>query len=129
MISVSVKYKGTGEKTMDKLEMMTCILDSIPYPIVFADCDHIIRYLNKTAEYQYYQMRGYDNLIGKSLFDCHQDVSKEKIIKAVEKLKNHANEIFLGVGVRNQRIYINPVRNKKGELIGYFERFELNQQI
>ena len=47
---------------------------------------------------------------------------------AVEKLKNHGNEIYLGVSVRNERKYINPVRNEKGELIGYFERFEMNLQ-
>ena len=99
---------------MDELEMLKCILDSIPYPILFVDTNHIIRYLNKTAFYHYYEMRGYKNLIGKSLFECHNESSKEKIINAVEKLKNHVNEILIGVGVNNQRIYINPVRNKKG---------------
>ena len=49
-------------------------------------------------------------------------------LAAVEKLKNHGNEIFLGVSVYNERKYINPVRNEKGELIGYFERFERNMQ-
>ena len=46
----------------------------------------------------------------------------------MEKLKNHGNEIYLGVSVRNERKYINPVRNEKGELVGYFERFEMNLQ-
>ncbi len=113
---------------MNELEMMRHILDSIPYPIVYVDRDHIIRYLNRTAKYQYYQMRGYDDLIGKSLFKCHNETSKEKIIAAVEKLKNHGNEIYLGVGVNNQRIYINPVRDDEGQLVGYFERFEMNLQ-
>ena len=54
-------------------------------------------------------MRGCAELVGKALFDCHKEASREKIIAAVEKLKDHANEIFLGVGVNNQRIYINPV--------------------
>lgn len=113
---------------MDKTKITECILDSIPYPILFVDCDHIIRYLNKTAQYKYYQMRGYDDLIGKSLFDCHNEASRERILEAVEKLKNHGNEIFLGVSVDNHRIYINPVRDETGTLIGYFERFERNQQ-
>lgn len=114
---------------MDDIGLLRNILDSIPYPILFVDCEHIIRYLNKTAKYHYYQMRGYNDLIGKSLFDCHKDTSKEKIIAAVEKLKNHSNEIFIGVGVNNQRIYINPVRDDNGALIGYFERFEMNQRL
>jgi DUF438 domain-containing protein len=109
-------------------ETQAYILDSIPYPIVFVDTEHVIRYMNRTARFQYGQMRGYGDLIGKSIFECHNDASKEKIMQAVEKLKNHGNEIFLGVGVNNQRIYINPVRDENGVLLGYFERFELNLQ-
>jgi hypothetical protein len=60
-----------------------------------------------------------------TLFRC--DI-RRKIRVTVEKLKNHANEIFLGVSIKNQRFYINPVRNEKGELIGYFERFKVNLQ-
>jgi DUF438 domain-containing protein len=108
---------------------LVAILDSIPYPILFVDTDHIIRFLNKKARYHYYQERGYSDLIGKSLFDCHTEVSKEKILGIVQKLKNHGQEVFLTVNVKNERVYINPVRNEQGELIGYFERFELNRQI
>ena len=42
------------------------------------------------------------------------------------KIKNHGNEVFIGVGIKNQRIYMNPVRDEQGKLIGYFERYELN---
>jgi uncharacterized protein (UPF0210 family) len=84
--------------------------------------------MNNTAKHHYYTERGYNDLIGKSLFECHNQHSKEKIIEAFEKIKNHGNEIYIGVNVKNQRMYINPVRNEAGELIGYFERFELNLQ-
>lgn len=113
---------------MEKEKMLTYILDAYPYPIVFVDCDHIIRFMNKQAEYHYYEERGYRNLVGQSIFACHNAQSEEKIRAAIEKLSNHSNEIFLGVHVKNHRIYINPVRNEQGELIGYFERFELNLQ-
>lgn len=113
---------------MNREEMFEAILDSIPYRIVFVDTDHIIRYLNKEARHHYYDVRGYDELVGKSIFECHSEKSKEMLIAAVEKLRNHGNEIYLGVGVYNERKYINPVRNEKGELIGYFERFERNLQ-
>ena len=112
---------------MDKAEMLQLILDSIPYPIVFADENHIIRFLNKTARFHYYKMRGYKNLLGKSLLSCHNKDSQEKIIKAADKLKNHSNEIYAGV-VGNNRLYINPVRNEAGDLVGYFERYEMNLQ-
>ncbi|HBV85946.1 MAG TPA: hypothetical protein DEF42_04610 [Desulfosporosinus sp.] len=114
---------------MDREKMLSYILDSYPYPIAFVDCDHVIRYLNKRAEYHYYQERGYRDLIGKSIFDCHLNPKSEEMIKSVvEQLKNHANEVFLKVSPRNERIYIVPVRDENGELIGYFERFELNLQ-
>lgn len=113
---------------MENEKIKSYILDSIPYPIVFMDCGHIIRYMNKAAKYHYYSERGYKDLIGKSLFDCHNENSKEKILAAFEKIKNHGNEIFLGISIKNQRFYLNPVRDENGELMGYFERFELNLQ-
>lgn len=117
-----------GEFRMTREEMMACILDSVPYRIVFVDTDHIIRYMNREAKHHYYAVCGYSDLIGKSIFECHSEKSKEMLIAAVEKLKNHGNEIYLGVSVYNERKYINPVRDENGELIGYFERFERNLQ-
>ena len=113
---------------MNREEMVEAILDSIPYRIVFVDTDHIIRFLNKEARHHYYDVRGYGELVGKSIFECHSEKSREMLIAAVEKLRNHGNEIYLGVSVYNERKYINPVRNETGELIGYFERFERNLQ-
>ena len=113
---------------MNREEMFEAILDSIPYRIVFVDTDHIIWFLNKEARHHYYDVRGYGELVGKSIFECHSEKSREMLIAAVEKLRNHGNEIYLGVSVYNERKYINPVRNEKGELIGYFERFERNLQ-
>ena len=113
---------------MNREEMFEAILDSIPYRIVFVDTYHIIRFLNKEARHHYYDVRGYGELVGKSIFECHSEKSREMLIAAVEKLRNHGNEIYLGVSVYNERKYINPVRNEKGELIGYFERFERNLQ-
>ena len=102
---------------MTELEMMKNILDSIPYRIVFVDMDHIIRYMNKEARHHYYDVRGYRDLIGKSIFECHSEKSKAYLIEAVEKLKNHGNEIYLGVSVYNERKYINPVRDENGEMV------------
>jgi len=113
---------------MDKLKMLECILDSYPYKVVFVDTDFIIRYMNRAAKYHYYTQRGYKNLEGNSIFCCHNENSVEKIKMAVEKLKNHGNDIYLGVSPENQRFYINAVRDENGELIGFFERFELNLQ-
>ena len=50
---------------MDEKTILKGILDSYPYPIVFVDNDYIIRYLNRYAQYHYYQERGYRDLIEK----------------------------------------------------------------
>ena len=112
---------------MTDLEMYKGILDSYPYPIVFVDNDYIIRFMNQCAKYHYYQQRNYDNLIGKSLFLCHHEKSKEKIIAAYEGIKSNGKPVFIGVSTDNLRIYMQGVKNDHREWIGFFERFELNQ--
>ena len=103
------------------------ILNAYPYPIVFVDNDYVIRFLNRFARYHYYEERGYGDLIGKSIFDCHlTDAAKEKIKLAYEGIKKNGKEVFIGVNTRNQRMYMMGGRNQKGEWIGFFERFELN---
>lgn len=114
---------------MNEVEMLKGILNSYPYPIVFVDNDYIIRYMNRNAEYHYYEERGYKNLIGKSLFDCHSnEKSIEKIKSGYEGIKKNGKEVFVTVTTRNQRVYMQGVRDSKGNWIGFIERFELNLQ-
>ena len=115
---------------MDLDVIMKGILDSYPYPIVFVDDTFTIRFMNRCAQYHYYKERGYGPLIGRSIFDCHDyESTNEKIRTAFEKMRSDGKEIFLKVNARNQRVYMQPVRDDAGRLIGFFERFELNQQI
>ena len=62
---------------------MAYILDSVPYRIVFVDTDHIIRYMNREAKHHYYTVRGYGDLIGKSIFECHSEKSKEMLLSLI----------------------------------------------
>ncbi len=102
------------------------IIESSPYPVVYVDLGHVIRYLNPTARYHYQTERGYSDLLGQSLFNCHTEQSKEKILQAVEHFKRGGQELLLMVNVKNQRVYVSPVRDSEKRLIGYYERFELN---
>jgi DUF438 domain-containing protein len=102
------------------------ILDAFPFPIVFVDTDHIIRFMNKRARFVYYNERGHRDLIDKPIFECHNENSNKAIVRIVETFKNHGREVYLTVNGRNERVYVTPVRNDDGELIGYFERFEGN---
>ncbi len=115
---------------MDELVILRGILDSLPYPVVFVDREYIIRYMNRYAQYHYYQERGYQDLMGQSIFACHdKESSRERIRAAFEKMKRDGKEMFVGVNARNQRLYMQPVRDKDGQLIGFFERFEMNLRI
>ncbi len=109
-----------------KDEFLEHILGSFPYPIVYVDLSHTMRYLNKPAEFHYCQLRGCKDLVDRPLFDCHNPKSKEQILAAVESFKNHSGEKFLGVSSDKLRIYMTPVRDEAGKLIGYFERYEGN---
>lgn len=115
---------------MEKMEILEGILNSYPYPIVFVDNEYVIRFMNKNARYHYYEERGYKDLIGKSIFDCHDsEKSIERIKMGYEGIKRNGKEILIGVTTRNQRVYMQGVRNAEGEWIGFIERFELNLQI
>ena len=73
---------------MDELTMLRAILDSYSTPIVFVDDQYIIRYMNRYAKYHYHVERGYGELIGHSLFDCHnEDTSRQRIEAAFEGMK------------------------------------------
>lgn len=44
-------------------------------------------------------------------------------------MKSDGKEVFVGVNLRNQRIYMQPGRDREGRLLGFFQRFELNLRI
>ena len=67
---------------MNEKEIMEGILNSYPYPIVFVDGEYVIRYMNRYARYHYYEERGYSDLIGRSLFDCHDSEQAKARIRA-----------------------------------------------
>ena len=45
-----------------------------------------------------------------------------------EGIKKNGKEVFVTVTARNQRVYMQGVRDSKGNWIGFIERFELNLQ-
>ena len=104
------------------------LLDSINSPIVFVDNDHIIRYLNKAARIRYYEKRGYSDLIGKSLLECHNPVSQEQIRLIHKRLLAGEDEIFLKVNKDKEKITVVGVRKADGQMLGYYERFEKSSE-
>lgn len=106
------------------IEIYEALLDTVETPIVFVDNDHVIRYLNKPAKIRYYEKQGYSDLVGKSLFECHNAASEKQVKQIHGKLLAGENRIFLKVSDSNERITVVAVRDASGKLIGYYERFE-----
>lgn len=113
---------------MDEIAIPKWLLEAMPYPVLFADTTHTIRYMNRRARFEYEEIRGYRQLLGSSLLDCHNEESGRMIREIAARFENHGGEEFLTVTSRNQRVYMTPVRDENGLYVGYFERYELNME-
>lgn len=103
-------------------ELLLNILDAYAYEIVFVDRQHIVQYMNKTAKMRY----GTRVQIGQSLFNCHNERSKEKIEEFLKRADAGENEMFQVLnGKTGEREFFVPVRNQDGLVIGYYERHEM----
>ncbi len=105
---------------MEKEAIMSSILDSLPYELVFVDTDHIIRYLNTIAREKF------GDIVGRSIFDCHLPASNEILKADFDVLANQGKEFLKKVNSSDQRVYMTPVHDADGKLVGYYERFESN---
>lgn len=98
--------------------------------IVICNCAHEIIYMNPAAKKSYAKYGG-GNLVGKSIFDCHNPHSVSAIKKVVEwfmQSKTH-NRIYTAYHARQQKdVYIVALRNAEKELIGYYEKHEFRKR-
>ena len=108
----------------DRLELLECFLDSMKDPYAFVDTKHVIRYVNKVAIERY---RGKPGEVGRSIFECHNENSKRIILEVFECLKNGEDERLIEDDEK-ERVFMRAVRDKKGNLLGYYERYEPPKQ-
>lgn len=108
---------------MTDQEVMAAILDSFKDPVLFTDTDHIVRYMNKVAISFYKEGK---ELIGKSLFNCHNAESQREIIEILVAMQAGKVEEQLITNNEEKRVYMRSVRDQKGQVIGYYERYELS---
>ena len=102
-------------------EVLLGIINAYPYEIIFVDREHIVRFQNDAAKRRY----GQRVITGNSLFNCHNEISKIKIEAFLERADAGENEMFELFNTKTgEREFFTPVRNLKGEVIGYFERHE-----
>ncbi len=94
--------------------------------VVLCNLQHEIIYMNPAAISRYGKSGGVE-LVGKSIFDCHNQKSQEMIKKVVnwfEESKEH-NIIYTFHNVKeNKDVYMVALRDDDGALIGYYEKHE-----
>jgi DUF438 domain-containing protein len=105
---------------MEQLKLLTLILDSWNESVVFVDTNHIIRYMNTPAIKHYAK---WGNVLGKNIFDCHNADSCQIIRDCFIRLQNGEEEVLFADNEKH-RVYMRGVRDPKGNLIGYYERYE-----
>ena len=106
---------------MNREELLESLIDSIGQPVVFVDTDHVVRYVSRTAE-THYDMST-DELVGKSIFHCHNPESCRVIREVFSALQDGEEERLITDNDRH-RIWMRAVRAPDGALLGYFERYE-----
>lgn len=107
-------------------QMMKSVLEQDRAAIVMCDCNHVIVYMNPSA-IKRYEKRGGADLIGKSLLNCHNQDSCEKIRKVLDWFSQSPdnNMIYTYYNAKeNKDVYMVALRNEQKELIGYYEKHE-----
>ncbi|GAU08900.1 hypothetical protein DPF_1619 [Desulfoplanes formicivorans] len=103
-------------------QVCECLLNSLMEPIVFVDAEHIIRYMNPAACVQL-QKYGGGELVGNSLFDYHNPASCRTIRMVWARMQEGLEEECIS-NKDGKYTYMRAVRDERGELLGYYERYE-----
>jgi nitrogen-specific signal transduction histidine kinase len=100
--------------------IMAAILDSLKGPVLFADTNHVTRYMNKAAIAYYTDGESH---IGRSLLDCHNETSQAMMVEILAAMHKGLEEQRISVE-EEHRIYMRAVRGPDGQVLGYYERYE-----
>ena len=101
------------------------IVDQDRSSIVICNLKHEIIYMNPAAVSSYVK-RGGDKLIGRSVLDCHNPESRDKIQQVVEWFaadESHNIVYTFHNEKQNKDVYMVALRDD-GKLIGYYEKHE-----
>ncbi len=101
-------------------KLLASFLHSLKDPFLFADTDHKIVFMNKAAVAHYEEG---ENLIGRSLLDCHNEQSRKTIVEILAAMERGEEERLITDNEKH-RIYMRAVRSEDGEVLGYYERYE-----
>ena len=105
---------------MVETTILAAILDSLKEPVLFADTEHVTRYMNQAA-IAYYEEG--EALLGRSLLDCHNERSQRMMIEILAAMQAEGLEEQLITDNEEHRIYMRAVRDVHGQVLGYYERY------
>jgi DUF438 domain-containing protein len=105
---------------MIDIKTMAAILDSLKGPVLFADTEHVTRYMNKAAIEFYDDGAGQ---IGRSLLDCHNEQSQKQMHEILAAMQEGLEEQLITVK-DEYVVYMRAIRDQDGTLLGYYERYE-----
>ena len=114
-----------NEKYKEYVSFYKSVLDQDRAAVVICNLKHEIIYMNQAAILNYEKWGG-DKLIGKSLLDCHNQESREKIQKVIEWFEadeSHNIVYTFHNEKQNKDVYMMALRDG-GKLIGYYEKHE-----
>ena len=100
--------------------LMATILDSLKAPVLFADTEHVTRYMNKAAIEFYDDGEGQ---IGRSLLDCHNEQSQKTMHEILAEMQEGLEERLI-IQKDEYDVYMRAIRDQDGALLGYYERYE-----
>lgn len=101
------------------------IVDQDRASVVICNPEHEIIYMNPAAIHNYEKYGG-AGLLGKSLLECHNQESREKIQQAVDWFaadESHNIVYTFHNEKQNKDVYVVALRDA-GKLIGYYEKHE-----
>ncbi|HSJ55215.1 MAG TPA: PAS domain-containing protein [Anaerolineae bacterium] len=102
-------------------DFLAAILDSLKDPVLVADPQHVTRYMNRAA-IAYYKEG--ESLLGRSLLDCHHADSQRMMVDILAAMQSDDGlDEQLITDNEKHRIYMRAVRDRAGQVIGYYERY------
>lgn len=102
------------------------IVDSDNASVVICDKNHTIVYMNPAA-CKSYEKYGGEDLVSKSILDCHNEHSAAaiKTVAAAFEKNPKLNRVFTFHNEKqNKDVYMIALRDETGELLGYYEKHE-----
>jgi PAS domain-containing protein len=113
--------QATEEDVMIDASFMSALVDSLKDPVLVADTEHKILYMNRAAVAHYEEG---ESLLGRSLLECHNERSCHMIVEILAAMQQEGLEERLITDDEEHRIFMRAVRGPGGRLLGYYERYE-----